>query len=266
VTLPETEAFWNAQLQNSAILPDADQWERRYAELSAAAARLGAPERIPTGGEAMQAVWRTPTGRPGRALVFVHGGYWRRFAAADFAFVAAAAQAADATLHNVDYRLMPAVRMADVVDDVVAGCATALRDAESAVIVGHSAGAHLAVEAALRLPCPPSAVVAISGLYDLDPLRYAFIQHELALTGEEVAAFSPQARAADMPCPAHIAVGEDETVEFRRQSVRFFEAVRAADGAASLTLVPRRHHMAVVADLADPDSGLSRFVTALFAP
>ena len=114
--------------------------------------------------------------------------------AADFAFVAHTAKAADATFWNVDYRLMPGVRMADVVADTVAACAAV--DAERVVIVGHSAGGHLAVEAALRLPKPPAAVVAVSGLYDLDPLQYAFIQDELTLTDDEVAAFSPETRAA----------------------------------------------------------------------
>ena len=39
---------------------------------------------------------------------------------------------------------------------------------------------------------PPAAVVAISGLYELDPLRFAFIQDELNLTEEDVANYSPQ--------------------------------------------------------------------------
>lgn len=260
---PETLAFWNSQLQNAVTVPDFPIWEPRYRELSAAAARHGAPARVATGPDPMQAVWRHATGRPSHALVFIHGGYWRKFAAADFAFVAETARAADATLWNVDYRLMPGVRMADVVADTVAGCEAV--EAERIVIVGHSAGGHLAVEAALRLSGPPGAVLAVSGLYDLDPLRYAFIQDELAFTADEVAAFSPETRAAEVRCPVHLVAGADETVEFRRQSARLFEKIRAAGGEATLTFAEGRHHSSVVADLADPGTPLARQVAALLA-
>jgi arylformamidase len=263
MTHPETLAFWNSQLQNSVTVPDFPVWEPRYLELSSAAGRLGTPERIATGDDPMQAVWRLSTGRPSHALVFIHGGYWRKFAAADFGFVAETALAADATFWNVDYRLMPAARMADVVADTVAACDAV--DAERVVIAGHSAGGHLAVEAALRMRRPPAAVVAISGLYDLDPLTYAFIQDELSLTAGEVAAFSPQTRAEEMPCPVHLVAGADETVEFRRQSARLFEAIRAAGGEATITFAEGRHHSSVVADLADPATPLSRQVAALLA-
>lgn len=259
-------AFWNSQLQNSIIIPDFEAWPPRYQALSAdAVARHGAPERIATGDAADQAVWRTATGRPGRALIFIHGGYWRRFAAADFAFVADAAAAADATFWNVDYRLMPGVRLADVVEDTLRGVARALEGAEEAIIVGHSAGGHLAVEAALRAGGPVRALVPVSGIYELAPLASSFIQEELDFTAEELAAFSPQARAAALAVPVHLYAGADETVEFRRQSARLYDAIVAAGGTASLTFVPDRHHNAIVADLADPASGLTRRVVELLA-
>lgn len=257
-----TEPFWNAQLQNAVVVPDADLWPERYAVLSGRAARYGAPERIATGDHPDQAVWRTATGRPDHALIFIHGGYWRRFSAADFAFVAATAAAADATFWNVDYRLMPAVRLADVVADTLAACERACAGAGRVVIAGHSAGAHLALETALRLSRPPAAVLAISGLYDLAPLRHAFIQHDLAFTAEEVAAFSPQTRTSAVPCPVHLAVGAEEKVEFHRQSAMLHDAIRDAGGEASLTFVEGRDHFSVVADLAEEGSGLSALVEA----
>jgi arylformamidase len=261
MTHPETLAFWNSQLQNAVTVPDFPLWEPRYIALSAAAP---APdERIRTGPDPVQGVDRTATGRPSHALVFIHGGYWRKYTAREFAFVAATARAADATFWNVDYRLMPVVRMADVVADCLAACEVV--KAERIVLVGHSAGGHLAVEMALRMRRPPDAVVAISGLYDLDPLTYAFIQDELSLTGEEVAAFSPETRAAEIRCPVHLVAGADETVEFRRQSARLFEKIRAAGGEASLTFAEGRHHSSVVADLADPATPLARQVAALLA-
>ncbi|MCF3933590.1 alpha/beta hydrolase [Acuticoccus sp. M5D2P5] len=258
MTYPETEAFWNSQLQNSITVPDFASWEGRYRDLSAKAmATLDPPIRIATGPDPMQAVSKSETGRASDALIFIHGGYWRRFEAADFGFVAETAIGAHATFYNVDYRLMPAVRMADIVADTMAACEAILAEVDRAVIVGHSAGAHLAVEMALRLPKPPAAVVAISGIYDLAPLRHAFIQDELHLTTDEVREFSPLSRAADIPCPVYIAAGGDETVEFRRQSAMLFDTMSDAGRTASLRFVAFRHHSSIVSDLAIKESGWS---------
>lgn len=254
-----TREFWNSQFQMAAFLPDADAWPPRYASLSAEArTRFGEPERIATGPDPMQALWRLATGRPGHAVVFIHGGYWRRFGAADFFFAAEAAAAADATFYSVDYRLMPGVRMADLVADCLAAVNLAMDGTERAVVVGHSAGGHLAVEMALRCTSPPAAVVPISGIFSLDPLRASFLQDEIALTAGEAAAYSPQDRAASVPCPVDLFVGADETAEFHRQSARLHDALAEAGSPVSYATVPGRHHNAVVAELADPKSALCR--------
>lgn len=260
-----SRAFWDSQLDNAANVPDFAAWPERYQASSAAAvARHGAPSREPVGAEGA-ALWRTATGGPERALVFIHGGYWRRYGAADFAFPVAAAAAAGAHFLNVDYRLMPAVPMAAVVEDARAACELALTGPRDAVVVGHSAGAHLAVEAALRGPRVPKAILALSGLYDLTPLRHAFIQDELALSGEDARAFSPLSRVADVPCPVHVMVGANESAEFRRQSAAFHDALAEAGRPATLTFAEGHHHSSIVAALAEPDSALSRQVAALLS-
>lgn len=261
----ESRAFWNSQLDNAATVPDFSSWPLRYAELShTVRRRWGEGERLPVGPEPGQAVWRVATGRSDRAMVFIHGGYWRRYEAADFAFVAAAAHAANATLYNVDYRLMPAVRLADAVMDAVAASAVAVAEAERTVLVGHSAGAHLAVEAALRLSAGVAGVVGISGLYDLAPLRHAAIQDEIALTMQEVADFSPQVRAAHITCALTLAAGAEETVEFRRQSAMLHDAVIDSGGQSRLSFVADRHHSSIVSDLADPTSAVSHLIAQAF--
>ena len=259
-------AFWNSQLQLSAFVPEFDTWPPRYEALSRATReRRGEPSRLATGDDPFQAVSRFATGRPSHRVIFIHGGYWRRFEAADYDFVAEAAAVADAEFYNVDYRLLPGVRMADAVADAVRGVEKAMEGAERTVVVGHSAGAHLAVEAAQRSARTPDAVLAISGIYELAPLRSAFIQDELHLTDEEVAAFSPQTRAGALSFPVHIAAGADESVEFCRQSARLYDAIVTSGGTASLEFVPGRHHTAVITDLAEPDTSLTRRLVALLA-
>ena len=259
----ETKPFWDAQLEHSTIVPDFAAWQDRHESLSAQADALGLPERIPTGPDDSQAVWRTTLGRTTHALTFIHGGYWQRNTANCYSFVAETAAASKSIFYNVDHRLMPHARMEELVEDAVQACEIARRYSERMILVGHSSGAHLAVEAAMRMSEPPEAVVAISGLYELDPLRYAVIQDELSLTLDEVRAFSPKERAAALRCPIHLFAGAEETMEYQRQSARMYEAVRDAGGSATITFVDGHHHSSLIAELADPHTALSRSVQRL---
>lgn len=256
----ETASFWNKQLNLRELIPDYAAWQDRYEALSAIADRLSEPVRMATGPHPEQALFRIATGPATHRVVFVHGGGWTFYRAENYSFVAETALAARAAFFNVEYRKMPAWRLAELVADTVAALEIASSGAERVVLVGHSAGAHLAVEAALRSASPPAAVVALSGVYDLDPLRYSFVQEAVAFTEEEVAAFSPLRRVGELRCPLHLLVGDDETVEYRRQSVRMFERAEAAAVDATLTFVPRRHHASLVADLAEPHSVASAAV------
>lgn len=256
--------FWNSLLQNSRTVPDYESWAGRYAALSrAAVSRYGEPERIAVGPHEDQAIWHTPCGRASHRFIFIHGGYWRAYGARDFAFPVAAAAAANASFYNVDYRLMPHVGMGDVVEDAVVACEQAMEGAQRTVIVGHSAGGHLAAEVAMRAHTPPSAVLAISGLFDLVPLRKCFIQDEISLTADDVAHYSPHTRAAQARCPIHLAAGAEETVEFRRQSAAFYDALYDAERPTSLTFVGDHNHSSVVTELGEPAAPLTRQIRAL---
>src|SRR5690606_2588375 len=48
--------------------------------------------------------------------MFIHGGYWRMFSRRDYSYVARTVTDAGAIAVIVDYALMPAVRMATIVD------------------------------------------------------------------------------------------------------------------------------------------------------
>ncbi len=261
----ETKTFWNSQFDTSLNVPDYAAWEDRHESLSALADAHGTPKRIPTGAGNSQAVWRNAVGRSTHAMVFVHGGTWSGRCADNFTFAAETAVASNATFYNVDYRHMPEACMEDLVTDVTEGCRVAMDSADTVLLVGHSAGAHLAVEAAMRLPRPPLAVVAISGIYDLDPLRFASLQDDLLLTEDDVRRFSPRQRAHEMRCPLHLRAGGDETFEYRRQAARMFEAMESAGGAATIEFNDNHHHSSIVAELADPTSVLSHLVQNLLA-
>jgi arylformamidase len=112
---------------------------------------------------------------------------------------------------------------------------------------------------------PPGLVrgaLALSGLFDLEPLRHApFLAPDLRLDEALARKLSPAA----LPAPAgplHALVGGDEKPEFQRQN----RLIRRRWGARAVPVceaIPRRHHMSILRDLADPSARAHRLALSL---
>src|SRR5436190_1100448 len=76
-------------------------------------------------------------------LVFIHGGYWRSLDKSMFSWLAAAYVAAGMNVAMVNYRLCPAVRIDDIVDDVVAAMNWMFPRGAPSPLVGKSAPSPL---------------------------------------------------------------------------------------------------------------------------
>lgn len=107
------------------------------------------------------------------------------------------------------------------------------------------------------------AALAISGIYELEPLRHApFLEADLGLTAASALRLSP----AHMPAPSGalaVVVGGDESEEFLRQA----ELIREAWGTTvkASEIVPGRNHMDVLHELARPGSGTHQLALDLLA-
>ena len=180
-----------------------------------------------------------PAGPGAPVHLFIHGGYWRRFAARDFAWVAEPLVARGITAVIVNYALCPLVSLTEIVRQVRASIAWCHGNAESfggdagrLTLSGHSAGGHL-VAMALATDWPgvyglPASLVhralALSGLFDLRPFPYTYLQPALQLTTAEVLALSPIDLEPLAESRLTVAVGTGESGEFRRQSLDFTAA------------------------------------------
>ncbi len=210
-----------------------------------------------------------PAGRSGPApvQVFYHGGYWRAFAARDFSFVARPLVEAGAVAVVVNYALLPAVRMGELVRQCRAAQAWVERnigryggDPQRIHISGHSAGGHLVAQilapdpdGAFGLPEVRSAT-ALSGVYDLEPIRLCYLQETLALTPEEVRRYSPVHNPPAVRCPVAIAYGAEESEEFARHSADLAALCRKQGIACTLEAVAGRNHMTILSALLEDGS------------
>ena len=247
----------------------------RYRAESEAALRTLAVQRDLSYGDAARALidyFPPPASadRPG-LLVYFHGGYWQELSKAESAFLAPAWHAAGFAHAVVGYRLAPAARLPEIVNE----CRAAVRwlhwradrlgfDAGNIVAAGSSAGAYLAAACADAAPAPLRGIVPVSGIYDVAPLIGTSINDALGLDDATAAAMDLLTTPRRF-CPAVVAWGEIETSEFKRQS-RAFAARLASDAIPCTALeVPGRNHFDVVLDLADPASPLFAAARALFA-
>jgi arylformamidase len=211
-------------------------------------------------------------GEPGGpVVVFIHGGYWRLNTRKNFSFMARGLVGRGATMVIPSYALCPTVTLDEIVRQQRAAVAWTYQhaadfgaDPDRLIVSGHSAGGHatavlLDTDWAGVYGLPADMIrggCAISGVFDIRPLRHSFLQPSLQLTGDQVIRLSPMLDLPKSAPPLLVTHGGQQTDEFDRQSRDFFEAWRGAGLAGDYYLQPDRNHFDELFALADPDSEL----------
>lgn len=208
------------------------------------------------------------------ALIYIHGGYWHVSDKNDTSYIAPGFVDAGIAFVTINYTLMPDCDMDRIVDE----CRRAIAwiwthaeeigvDRDQLHVAGHSAGGHLtammlatdwrAVEPSL--PATPfRGACALSGLYDLEPIRLSFLNDTLSLTPELVKRNSPLYLDPTMDIPLILSVGERETDEFKRHQTELFAAWSAKGLAVEEIAAPDCHHYTIVGHFGGPDTELHR--------
>ena len=252
--------YWDSQLRFSAILPGFEAALERMSAESACVGESAPLERRDYGDHPRQWVeWAIGDGFPDVLPVIVHGGYWRALRAEDHRFLIPHLRSLGASVANIEYRLMPDVRLGQVVADVAAAlhCLSEVHPRAQFLLIGHSAGAHLALSAIadLTIAGRTRGIIALSGVYDLAPLPHSFLQDEIGLTLDEVRDHS-LGPSGSRP-PVLYVNGSAETHEFLRGS-----AVMASHGRSGWHVIDGADHMTLLWAAASVSGDLA---TKLFA-
>ena len=201
------------------------------------------------------------TPRPdGRSVIFFYGGSWDSGAKSAYLFVAQALATRGITTIIPDYRLYPEVRFPAFVEDA----ALATRWAADRVglsklfVMGHSAGAHIALMLAVDTPYLAQAgvdrtklagVIGLSGPYDFLPLKSPKL---IDIFG---GANRPEMEAitfARAPLPRALLIqGMADTIVYPRNSENLAAAWRRAGAPVELRLYDGVGHIDVVAAFSD---------------
>jgi len=194
-------------------------------------------------------------------LAFIHGGYWQMNDKENFAFLAEGLVPSGINLALVEYTLAPAARMDRIVAELrrsVGWLAEHLgdygADASRLYVAGHSAGGHLtAMTMTLRAV---RGGLAISGIYDLEPIRLNYLNERLGLDPQEAERNSPLFHLPPMAGELVVAYGTKELPELCRQSIEYAQAWAERGLAGHLLPVDGANHFTILEALARPDGVL----------
>lgn len=268
------QAGLDAQYNNRKRFPDYVERFKAWGQWSAAArAALGGRLDIAFGEQPSERLDVFPAKHPGAPLyVFIHGGYWYSLDKSDFSYVAQGMLPNGVTTVVNNYVLAPHADMDEIVRQNRAALAWLWRhaaelgaDRNRIYVTGHSAGGHLA---AMLLATDwrrfgddlPQDLVkgacAVSGLFELEPIRLSYLNQTLKLTPEMAARNSPASVDYPHAAPLFLVVGEDESAEYHRQSEHMAAKWRSLGYPCEYLVPPSLDHFAIVDCLIDPQADL----------
>ena len=201
-------------------------------------------------------------------LVYVHGGYWQTNDKEPYAFLGEGLLPAGFNLALVEYTLAPAARLDRIVAEVRAAVAWVIDHAKElggdpgrVLLAGHSAGGHLTAMAMDdgRI----AGGVAISGIYDLEPIRLNYLNEKLGLDPEEAARNSPILHLPPRAAPLVVTVGLGELPELIRQSEEYAAAWQRQGLPGRYLPLPGHDHFSILEELARPGGAILEALTAL---
>jgi arylformamidase len=245
----------NAAVKNSAALIA----ERNEASATLRASRKSVLD-VPYGDRERTKIDLYPAaGATAPCLVFLHGGYWQRNSREVFAMLVEGVGAHGWSVAIPGYSLAPEASLTQIVAEISQSLDWLAQHGEShgisgpVVLSGWSAGAHLV---AMALDHPRvSAGLAISGVYDLAPIRDTALNNALKLTDDEVAALSPL-RLPVIHKRLDIAYGTDELPALVFDSIGLHDARAAAKAPGRIFPIEGADHFSILRELRQPNGAL----------
>ncbi len=262
------------QYRAAATVPNMQEFIDDYASLSAIARDtlecvIGI--QYGSGEEESLDLFPVPESNNAPLFIFIHGGYWRMLSKNESSFMAPNLVNHGIAVASINYTLAPE---ADI-DQIVSECRRSIKwlhenakshgiDPNRIYVGGSSAGGHLTGmmvaggwQEQYGLPIDViKGGVPLSGLLDMEPIVKCFVNEWMQMSMEDGFRNSPNRNLPEHGCPLIVAVGSDETDEFRRQSKDFADLWRSKGWHADYLECVGINHFNAPLELCKPDSVL----------
>jgi arylformamidase len=202
-------------------------------------------------------------------LLFIHGGYWQARAKEVFAIFAKGPMAHGINVALIGYTLAPDATLDQIVAEIhggidyLTGELPGLGAAGGGIVAsGWSAGGHL-TSMALSHP-KVRAGIAISGIYDLEPVRHSYLNEKLRLDGPMSHRNSPMAQPGGAAKPLSLVVGSAELPLLRKQTADF-AGHRARYGLpVTYEEIAGADHFTIMNEMRSPKGRITTLIRQLF--
>jgi arylformamidase len=233
--------------------------QESYVADSHDAARLpGARLDLSYGAEPCHKLDIFPAGPKDPVLVFIHGGYWKAGSKDARRFPALAWAKRNVSWVCLNYRLLPHATLAEAVEDARSAILWLAKnghmhgiDPEQIHITGNSAGGHLAAMIASEgwTDRPPiKSLIAISGIFDLEPILETDAKDWLKLTLSMAQSLSPIRNPPPNGLPVLLGCGGAEPDAFRFRMEIFAETCRRAECPTQTFESPGADHFQIIGE------------------
>jgi acetyl esterase/lipase len=202
-------------------------------------------------------------------LLFIHGGYWQNRAKEVFSIFAEGPMAHGINVALIGYTLAPDATLDEIVAEIHTGIdylASQLpvlsAAPEGIVVSGWSAGGHLTSMALSNKHV--RAGMAISGIYDLEPIRHSYLNEKLKLDEAMSRRNSPMMASTGPLKPLSLVVGSAELPLLRKQTADFAGHRARCGLPVTYEEIPGADHFTILHEMGSPKGRITTLIRQLF--
>lgn len=207
-------------------------------------------------------------------VIYLHGGYWQFLSKEESGFMAVPLAHNGVVVVAVDYSTAPKGNMDLMVSQVRRSLVAVIQQyshISGLYLCGHSAGAHL-VAMVLSTDWSEYSVspqikgaFLVSGIYDLLPILSTYVNEPLKMTEEVALRNSPsqlvsQLKTSSSGCDIVVAVAQNDSPEFRKQSEDYFKSLQDAGLKVTFEDIPDTDHFNIIEQLVDENYYLTQLL------